>query len=268
MKRSPMAINRRTGAAFTLIEMIGVMAIMAIMAGVLLPNVLKSIENAAVKAEADTIHNLGEEAKLYLRDNSVEPTAANWNTVLATYASLNPTDLLTNKRQMNRIYVPDPVAANQRALLVSSMRTGIALPTAATISANFSAVWNWNPLATPFTAPPGWGAWNVNNAEFLVIERINFAQVYRTDLASYTVILNNQSVAPASRTVSFQILNATGTVRLQNTLQPKPALNWQQTVTLGPKERLNLFSQATYSPLDYSYIGTSGDKTFEYTDTQ
>jgi len=168
----------RTGQdGFTLIEMIGVLAIMAILAAVVTPNALRSIERAAVRAEADTLHNLGEQAKIYQRNTSAEPTAANWNatTVLASpkYALLSPADLLTNRRQMARVYVPDPTATNHRALFLSSMRTGLALPSVANISANFATIWNTPDGNVPATA--GWAAagWIAANVEFLVIERVS-----------------------------------------------------------------------------------------------
>jgi prepilin-type N-terminal cleavage/methylation domain-containing protein len=247
-------------AAFTLIEMIGVMAIMAIMAATLAPNVLKSIERAAVRAEADTLRALGEQARLYLRDNAVPPTAANWNTVLGTYASLSPAEILTNRRQMNRVYVADPVAANQRALIVSSMRTGVATQTAAYIGANgtrFSDVWNWNTSAVPLTPPPGWGAWTRDNIEYLLIERVNFASVYRTDLQASAISLRNLSGA----TVSYRITRANGTV-----LPPVNLTAGTSTLVtpLYPKDQLALFRAAAAVNLDFTYVvGTTG-KTYDF----
>ena len=245
------------------------MAIMAILATVMVPNVLRSIERAAVRAEAETVSNLGEQAMLYLRDTAAPPTSANWNTVLGTYASLSPADILTNRRQMQRVYVPDPVAANQRALLISSMRNGAPLPSVAIVQANFAGIWNWVYNSVTNQRPPGFAAasWPPEITDtFLVIERVNFAQVYRTDLASYTVILQNQSVAPTSRTVSFRVLNPDGTTKSQGPMAPKPAATWQQTITLGAKERLNLYTGAAYAGLDYTYVGVSSEKTFDCSD--
>lgn len=253
----------RSGSAFTLIEMIGVMAIMTILAGVLTPNILRSIERAAVRAEADTLHSLGEQVKLYLRDNTVPPTSAvpptlpNWTTQLATYASLNSTDILTNRRQMTRLYVPDPVVANQRAMLLSSMRTGVAMPTAANISANFQTIWNTVEGTVPVSG--GWGAWNANNIEYLVIERVNLAAVYRTDLQTFNVTLNNQ----AASTVSYQVIQANGTVlpvvNMAAGSTTAPALS------LKPKDRINLYSAAGGVSLNYSYVVSNSGKTFDFT---
>ncbi len=252
-------------AAFTLIEMIGVMAIMTVLASVLTPNLLRSIERAAVRAEGDNLRTLGEQMKLYLRDNAAPPTTVtpptvpNWTSQMAVYSSLSAADLLTNRRQMARLYVTDPVAANQRAMLISSMRTGVALPTYAQVSANFTAIWNTADGTVPATA--GWGAWNANNIEYLVIERVNFAAVYRTDLATYNVTLNNHGAI----TVSYQVTQANGTVlpvvNLAVGVSTAPALS------LRPKDRLALYRAAGGVTLDYSYVVSSTGKTFDFTTT-
>ena len=52
---------------FTLIEMIGVLAIMAILAAVITPNALRTLDRAAIRAEADTLHNLGDQVKNFLK---------------------------------------------------------------------------------------------------------------------------------------------------------------------------------------------------------
>ena len=257
--------SSRTLAAFTLVEMIGVMAVMTILASVMTPNILRSVERATVRAEVATLHTMGEQIKLYLRDNAVMPTTAvppttpNWTTQLATYASLNPADILTNRRQMVRLYVPDPVVANQRAMLLSSMRTGVALPTAASVSANFSIIWDTADGAVP--AAGGWAAWNANNIEYLAIERVSLATVYRTDLQTFNVTLNNAGAT----TASFQITRANGTVlpvvNLIAGATTSPALS------LFPKDRLNLFRAAGGVTLNYSYVVSNSGKTFDFNGT-
>ncbi len=258
--------SRPGKGGFTLIEMIGVMAVMAILAAVLVPNALKSIDRAAIRAEAETLRNLGEHSKLYLRDYASAPLVANWNTSVGSYASLSPAEVLTNKRQMTRVYVLEPVTAPaipQRALIVSSMRTGVAPQSAAYIGANatrFNDVWNWNTSSTPFAAPAGWGAWNAANVEYLVIERINFSPVYRTDLQAYAVSLRNLS----GGSVSYRITRANGTVAAAVTL----AAGTSTTVTpLYPRDQLSLYRAAGAVNLDFTYVVSTTGKTFEFSST-
>jgi len=252
-------------AAFTLIEMIGVLAILTILAGVVTPNILHSIERAEVRAEADTLHALGGQIALYLRDNAAPPTSAvppalpNWTTQLSFYASLNAADILTNKRQMTRLYVPDPIAINQRSMLISSMRTGLALPAAATISANFQAVWNTVDGTVP--AAPGWGAWTAGpggNIEYLVIERINLASVYRNELLAWSVTLNNASGSAAS----YQIISATGG---PGAIVPVANLTHPTLTPLYSRDRLNLFNKL--GVLNYTYVISNSGKTFTFDGT-
>lgn len=261
MRSNQLSAVRRAG--FSLLEMIGVLAVMAVLATVLVPNAVKSIDRVAVRSEVETVRNLGEQAKLYLRDSATMPTAVSWNSVLGAYASLSPAELLTNRRQMNRVYVVDPVVANQRALLISSMRTGVAPQTAAYVGANgtrFSDVWNWNTTGVPFAAPAGWGAWNADNIEYLVIERINFSSVYRTDLQAYTVSLRNLS----GGSVSYRITRANGAVAAAVTL----AAGTSATVTpLYSRDQLSLYRSAGAVNLDFTYIVSTTGKTFEFSST-
>src|SRR5690606_15481651 len=66
-----------TNAGFTLLEMIGVIAIMSILASVLVPNMLRSIDGAASRAEAETMRHLGTALEGYLKKNEALPVAEN-----------------------------------------------------------------------------------------------------------------------------------------------------------------------------------------------
>ena len=101
--KAPISAPLRGQAGFTLIEMVGVLAIMAIMAAVIVPNAIRSMDRAAVTAEQQNLSTLGSQVALYLRDQGVAPTPANWTTALANYAGLSPADLATNKRNVARV---------------------------------------------------------------------------------------------------------------------------------------------------------------------
>ncbi len=272
----------RRPAGFTLVEMIGVLAILTILAGIITPNVLHTIERAAVRAESDNLHVLGGEIALYLRDNAIMPTTAvppslpNWTSQLATYSALSAADILTNKRQMTRLYVPDPVAANQRAMLLSSMRTGVALPAAATISANFQTIWNTADGKVPVAA--GWGAWGagpapaLDNIEYLVIERVNLSSVYRTDLQPLTITLNNKTpIAAAPPAPAVPATNASYVITLANgTVQARQPVNATVSVVLSlmhPKDRIDLYRVLVGGSPDSSYVLSTNSKTFDFNGT-
>jgi prepilin-type N-terminal cleavage/methylation domain-containing protein len=261
MKRDRNFHAVRVKSGFTLIEMIGVMAILTIMAAVLTPNVLHSVERAAVKAEADNLHTLGQEIGYYLRDNNgAWPTSSpslGWTTQLATYSSLNSADIQTNRRLMNRLYVAD--IANRRALLISSMRNGVALPTAANVTANFQGIWD----TADGNVPPGagWGGWTSGaggNIEYLVIERVSLASVFQNDLQTYTMVINNSTATP----LSYKTIPAVGS---PSGVTPIPANVVGMTIPLKPRDRLNLYSDLSGTTLNFVYVVSNTPKTFTFT---
>jgi prepilin-type N-terminal cleavage/methylation domain-containing protein len=187
--------------AFTLIEMIGVLAIMAILASVIVPNVLRTMDRAAVDAEAKTLDALGEQVRLYAKLNGAPPALATWQTDLATLADLAVTDLVTNRRGMLRVYVIDTTTnPAPRLMILSSMRVGLPIP--AVSAAQFQTVWQTADKAVP----AGWTAWTAvsGSGEQLLIERVNLRATYQNNPASVTLTFNTAEATVAG-TYSFQL---------------------------------------------------------------
>lgn len=279
--------TRKSG--FTLIEMIGVIAVMAILAATITPNALRIIDRAAVRSEAETLRALGDQAKLYLRTTATPITPQNWNGLnqLAIYSSISPVDLLYNRRQtkpanlaaaastnpvvanqqnyITRVYVPDPVAANRRAMIFSSMRMGVALPAsllptpAPTVSAaNFATIWD----AADGTVPAGnvlGAAWNASMIEYLVIERINYGPIYATDLRPVSITLNNNHSTVVGR---YSVIRLDGGYRFNNL--PVSVGQTGLSVPCFPGDRVDLYQPPSTTP-DYSYVisATSVGRTFD-----
>jgi prepilin-type N-terminal cleavage/methylation domain-containing protein len=260
MKTSP------ASSGFTLIEMIGVLAVIAIIASVITPNALRSLDRAAITAEAQTLRNLGEQAKLYLRAQGVSPTPANWTTTIGSFADMSPADIATNKRQMGRVYLTDPATVpTQRVIILSSMRTGLTLPTSANINTavRFQDIWQTVDGALPTALSwGGWAAWGAvaGSGEYLLIERVNLAPVYNTDLQSLTITLNNRGAA----TASYNIVLADGTVQAAVNI---PAGATAILNNRRAKERFNLYRAAGGVTLDYSYVLSTTGKTFDFNAT-
>lgn len=266
MKTRRHSTTLRTRAGFTLIELIGVLAIIAVLAAVVAPNALRSIERAAVRGEAESLHALGSQLKLYLRDQGTLPATATWTTALASYSDLSPTDLATNKRSNARVYLLDPATTpSQRAIFLSSMRAGLALPTTANINtaAKFTDIWQTADGSVPTATSWTWPGWSgvANSGDYLIIERVNLLPVYNTDLLPYTVSLNNHGAG----TVSYNIVTAAGA--------SGAAVNIAAGATvvlsnLHSRDRVNLYRAAAGVTLDYSYVLSSSGKTFDYNGTQ
>ncbi|MFT3828727.1 MAG: prepilin-type N-terminal cleavage/methylation domain-containing protein [Opitutaceae bacterium] len=204
---------RAARAGFTLIEMIGVLAIMAILASVLVPNVLRTMDRAAVEAEAKTLDALGEQVKQYAKLNGAPPPVATWPSALGGLADLAAVDVLTNRRRIARSYLVD-TSANPapRAMILSSLRNGLTVPPAAAVSnAQFQTIWQTADRTVPATSSwTGWSAWTAvaGSGEQLVIERVNLLGVYQSNPTAVTLTFNT-TAATAAGTYSFRPPGAT-----------------------------------------------------------
>lgn len=259
--------STRPRRGFSLIELIGVLAIITILAGVIAPNALRSIERAAVQAEGQSLEAIGDQVKLYLRDQGTLPTSINWTNTLAVYSELSPTELAINRRQNARVFLLDPATfPAERAILLSSMRTGLNLPSSGNINsaARFQDLWN-----TPEGTLPGPGSWNgwnnwakvANSQDFLVMERINLLPVYRTEFLSFTISLNNNSTAPCS----YHLIPASGAA---SSVVNVPAGATAILTNLRARDRVNLYRSSGGSNLDYAYVVSDSGKTLDFDGTQ
>ncbi len=278
MKRYAPVRTSRATAAFSLIEMIGVLAIMAIMASVLVPNVLRSMDRAAVQAEAETLKALGEQVKVFVRENGVLPnttapvftaqrtvdlTRPSWCRDIATVSDIAPTDLAVNRRAMVRTYLQDPDATKQRVLVISSMLSDPAyfLPTPAEINTavEFQGIWDTPDGALPtvnWSRRAQWMALHDGGGRFL-IERVDLRPIYREELASFTIRLNNRGASA----VAFDFLPPVGAGG-SNTIGAGGGTD----VVLRPKARLNLYRDNSRSSasLDYTYIVGTAPRTLTF----
>ena len=270
---------QRCAAGFTMLELIGVMAVIAILSAVIVPNGLRALDRTAISAEAQTLRNLGEQVKQYLKFYGTGPGAATWTQDVGRYADLSPADILTNKRQMARSYIYEPVATPQRVLILSSMRSGLVLPVTSDLNtvARFDHVWNTADRQVPATgvnAWAGWAPWRATGGggDFLVMERVNLAPVYNTDLQSFTVTLNNKTpivatpTAPAvsATNASYVIVLANGTVQARVTVAASASVVLSP---LHPRDRIDLYRVTSGGSPDSSYVLSTTGKTFDFNGT-
>jgi hypothetical protein len=140
------------------------------------------------------------------------------------------------------------------------MRTGITLPTPATVSANFNAIWTWNSADTSLAnvPPPCLAAWVPTLREFLVIERVNLSSV---PLLQFE--LRNQSTATQ---VVYRIFGVNGN---QIASGQVPIRVGTTEGSASPKcrsnQRINLYDTA--NNLNYSYVVSTNPKTFVFDGT-
>ncbi len=255
--------SRRSG--FTLLEMIGVLAIIGVLATLMAPNAIKAIDRAATRSEAAALGTLADGLRQYLIDNEALPSAASWTADLSPYAELSASSLAANSRSNGRVLIYDPATSPaQRAIFLSSMRSGLALPTAANINtpARFQALWDTADGAIPPTSSwASWSAWNAvaNAGDYLLIERINLRSVYLDELKTSAVAINNTTAG----SVSYEIQDRDGN-QLANAVIGAGGSALLDNLSKG--DRVLIYGDASYSSLVYSYIAEGDDKSFDLSD--
>ncbi len=263
--RSPRSADSPRRHGFTLIEMIGVLAIMGILATVMAPNAIRAIDRAATKAEAATLSTLASSLRSYLVENAALPATSSWNSALATYTDLNATSLAINKRQVGRVLIYDPASSPaQRAIFLSGMRAGLALPSASNINtaAKFAALWDTADGDIPPTSSwSSWSKWNAvpNSANYLLIERVNLKSIYLDELKTNSVVINNTTTA----STSYEVYNRDGAKIANSPIAPGASTLLSN---LAKGDRVHIYATASYSSLVYSYICEGDDKSFDLSD--
>lgn len=91
--------------AFTLIEMIGVLAVMAILAAVLVPALLKEMDKAVADQETATLQSFSTALQNNILRNRSIPSETNWADTIAAELGMNVSDVATNIRHQPRIFL-------------------------------------------------------------------------------------------------------------------------------------------------------------------
>jgi len=203
--------NVSSQSGFSLLELIAVMAITAILAGALAPNVFDAISRARADAEIENLSSIAYSIELSVLQNKSIPTSvtSSWVSAAENSSDFNAQDIEFNSLNFRRRLIFDPrffstsdnvfpgLNQNQglaslpnspRALLVSDMTTNVAnIPNTA---AEFNAVWDQTAGADLFESGD------------LKIQRINFSNKF------HRIILSNQH----ANQPYYQLENGTTTV--------------------------------------------------------
>ncbi len=149
-------MNRFQGRhdGFTLIELIGVLAVMAILASFIVPNLIGRLDSAARDAEAQNLQTSGQGVELFVRQSRTLPP--NLAALSPDYVPFGIAQLTTNPRNWPRYLVVHPGLAgfangvglaaaslgNARVLVISSLVADAA--PVITTAAQFDTWWNTN----------------------------------------------------------------------------------------------------------------------------
>ncbi len=222
MLDDPQTIPCPETRGFSLIEMIGVLAIISIMMSVVGPNLLRKVLDTINVKEGKNLEALADGLRRHVRTTQSIPGGGTWAASVATATGMNlndvsfadPSNPITSRRIL-MIYPgftpstgTDPVftatsggaiaPTNARVMLISCTKRGLALPVAGGKPGNtaanrtrFDTVWNWT--LNPFTkAPPtGWPAAWTGQAEHLHIQRVNLGdEFFRVTISNYNFPTN------------------------------------------------------------------------------
>jgi len=115
-----------TQQGFTIMELIGAMAIIAILAAVLAPSVTDGIDRAYAAQEEGNVQSLMDALEQHVLQNKEIPreTVADWTTAIAAYADLARDDVEFNPRGFRRrIYVDPQFFASSEAVFPGYSQT-------------------------------------------------------------------------------------------------------------------------------------------------
>ncbi|HON07406.1 MAG TPA: hypothetical protein PLW02_04805 [Verrucomicrobiota bacterium] len=184
-------------SAFSLIEMLGILAVIAIAALILMPNLIKRVDTAAANAEAKNLKSMADSFKLSIKRNWYIPTYTNWADAVAQQIGWEKGSVLTNGRGIARAFLIDPnlkIAGSQlpytqrvngstnkpvsaRLMIVSSLFKPLPVSSGIVASSNdFNTIWN----TLDGSVPSIWSTWQGKNyGDLLKIQRINLEPMFK-----------------------------------------------------------------------------------------
>lgn len=246
--------NQQTGQgslAFSLIEMIGVLAIISILAGMVGPNMIRRVIDSTATRESKTLQTLADGLSSHIQTWQTIPGAASWVTNVGNSLGLSPADVaysdaanpsgsarvflihpgFTPSNGTDPIFTPSAAGSvaptNARILIISCTKRGLTIPVTSGKAANtagnrtrFDNIWNWT--LNPFTkAPPtGWPAAWRGNGQHLHVQRINLASQFLRLTVSNPGYPTEIPFAQFNQnpTVAFDVTNAVDAYYLRGTV--------------------------------------------------
>ncbi len=195
----PASASASRRAGYTILEMVGVLIVIAIIAAIVLEGVLQKMKQAARDTEAQNLTNL---VAALVRNVTVAksiPNAGTWTYFVATNSlmAVAPNWVSNNAVGNARLFLTDPnfslplpytqtvvgatsPPASLRVAIVSSL--AVPLP----VGASFADVWTNPPGSVPATWP---APWNGNYGQDLKIQRVDLGNLF------HRVLLENLEVA-------------------------------------------------------------------------
>src|SRR5438034_896640 len=93
---------------FSLIEMIGVITVLALLALALTPILIKQFDRIAGEKEAATLKSLAQALRQGITTQKFIPNESGWSTMTASNSGLSDTLVRINDRKVARVFLIDP----------------------------------------------------------------------------------------------------------------------------------------------------------------
>jgi len=195
---------RSSPRAFTLIELIGVLAVIALLAAALVPVVIRQMDRIAGEQESAALKSLGnalQQSIMRVRSSGQHyiPGIPDWVATIAAELGANVSDVTINGRQQPRFFLIDPnwqiggryggqsytqstagtvLATNLRVIFLSSIGQQLTNMSSGVQTTNdFNAIWDWNDgssiAPTNATIMAGF-----TKGEDLKVQRVNLSPLF------------------------------------------------------------------------------------------
>jgi type II secretory pathway pseudopilin PulG len=203
--RARVRLRRRPRSGFSMIEMIGVLVVVALLVVALALVALRSLDLAFSRQEGATLQTFAVALQNSILRNRYIPGPGDWSSVIATEAGVGTNAVLLTPRNTPRLFLVDPnlqlgppgttapylpysqgtagsvQPVSGRLLLLSSL--SVPLPAAATNGGNFNALWNTVDGYLPTNGC--FNGWN-GRSDDLKVQRITLAPLFQNlQLANY-----------------------------------------------------------------------------------